>query len=67
MVLIKQYTHVPFFTFGTVSLVSRSITGYSFSLILNRFPNLVHQKDLTGLTLWTPASPESYDSSSEGM
>jgi Na+/proline symporter len=58
MILIKQYTDVHFFTFGTVSLVIGSSTGYVFSLFFNLFPNLVHRKDLTGLTLWTPAPPE---------
>ena len=67
MVLIKQYTHVHFFTFGTVSLVIGSTTGYLFSIAGNAFPRLVHRKDLTGLTLWTPAPKETHSSSGESV
>jgi len=50
IVLIKQYTPVHFFIYGTISMAIGSVTGYLFSLLL---PD--ERKDLTGLTLWTPA------------
>jgi len=54
MVIIQRHTPVHFFTYGTLSLVIGSTTGYLFSFLLpERKP-----KDLTGLTLWTPARGE---------
>jgi Na+/proline symporter len=50
IVLIKQYTPVHFFIYGTISMAIGGTTGYLFSLML---PG--DNKDLTGLTLWTPA------------
>jgi SSS family transporter len=50
IVLIKQYTPVHFFIYGTISMAIGGTTGYLFSLVL---PG--DDKDLTGLTLWTPA------------
>ncbi len=53
MIVIQRYTPVHFFTYGTVSLVIGSSTGYLFSLLYGLFPRWRQQKDLTGLTLWT--------------
>lgn len=50
IVLIKQYTPVHFFIYGTISMAIGGTTGYLFSLLIPSEP-----KDLTGLTLWTPA------------
>jgi SSS family transporter len=50
IVLIQRYTPVHFFIYGTLSMAIGSVTGYLFSLL---FPD--EKKDLTGLTLWTPA------------
>lgn len=50
IVLIKEYTTVHFFIYGTISMAIGSTTGYCFSLVLPK-----EDKDLTGLTLWTPA------------
>jgi len=51
IVLIKQHTPVHFFIYGTISMAIGSVTGYLFSLLIP----CDKDKDLTGLTLWTPA------------
>jgi len=51
LLYVKLFTKVHFFTYGAIMLVVGFCVGYVLSLLL---PD-PRKKDLTGLTLWTPA------------
>jgi hypothetical protein len=49
MWLLRQYSGISFFTYGTIAMAVCIGVGYFVSLATGGTP-----KDLTGLTLWTP-------------